>query len=230
MPITIQTSKIQVKDINGTYVNVDAVSDATTAERITLINQAGTTNVNSVNNAGAAQVQAVAAKAAEVTSQLATSEEMEDMIAGTFNTTTAYSAGTYVIQTVSGVNKLYRFNTDHAAGAWNASEVTEIKLGNEVSDLKSAISDGLIVIDGKYISGSTWVSDSRATSVLIPVQAGDRFGIQATNVGNDSRIAILKNVTLPITSGDAVYYSSALGFDETIIVGKNTIYSQTVPR
>ena len=154
MPITIQNNKLQIRNAEGNYVSIDAVSDATVAERIAEINaagatnvasvnEAGTTNVGNVNSAGATQVNAINTKATEVTAQLASSGEMEDMVAQTFNTSTAYSAGTYVIQTVNNVNKLYRFNTDHAAGAWNVSEVTEIKLGNEVTDLKSALSDSL---------------------------------------------------------------------------------------
>lgn len=56
-----------------------------------------------------------------------------------FVETAAYTAGTYVKHQ----GNMYRFTTDHAAGAWNASEVTQVTLGQEVSDLKSALSDSI---------------------------------------------------------------------------------------
>lgn len=46
-------------------------------------------------------------------------ENVYNMIAGTFSTSEPYSAGDVVIYDGS----LYKFNTDHAAGAWNPLEV-----------------------------------------------------------------------------------------------------------
>ena len=56
-------------------------------------------------------------------------------VAPVFVESAAYAAGQYVKHQ----GNLYRFTTNHAAGAWNASEVTQAILGNEVSDLKSAL-------------------------------------------------------------------------------------------
>lgn len=192
MPITIQNNKLQIRNAEGNYVSIDAVSDATVAERIAEINAAGTTNVGNVNSAGAAQVSAINAKATEVTAQLASSGEMEDMVAQTFNTSTAYSAGTYVIQTVNGVNKLYRFNTDHAAGAWIGTDATEIQITGEVSNLKSAI-NGItgcsplpITREGYYMdtSGQTvdltrFVYSPDFNCYVIQCTEGDAFTINA---------------------------------------------------
>ena len=55
-------------------------------------------------------------------------------VAPVFVESAAYAAGKYVKHQ----GNLYRFTTNHAAGAWNASEVTQAIIGNEVSDLKSA--------------------------------------------------------------------------------------------
>lgn len=46
------------------------------------------------------------------------------MIAGTFNTATAYETGDVVIYE----DGLYKFNTDHAAGAWNPAEVDAVNV------------------------------------------------------------------------------------------------------
>ena len=54
------------------------------------------------------------------------------LVAPTFSTSAAYSAGDYVLYS----DVLYRFNVDHAAGAWNSSQVTAVKIGDEVTDLK----------------------------------------------------------------------------------------------
>lgn len=59
-------------------------------------------------------------------------------IANEFSTSTAYTEGEYV--NYNGL--LYLFNVAHPAGAWNASHVTEVTMGNEVTDLKSAIMIG----------------------------------------------------------------------------------------
>lgn len=60
-------------------------------------------------------------------------------IASTFSTSTAYTAGQYVWYDSGSGAKLYRFTVDHAAGAWTGTDATEVKLGNDVSALKSAI-------------------------------------------------------------------------------------------
>ena len=68
------------------------------------------------------------------------------MFAETFSASTSYTAGKYVIQQVSGVNHLYKFTQDHAAGAWTGNDVVEVKLANETSELKSALNANDIVI------------------------------------------------------------------------------------
>ena len=59
-------------------------------------------------------------------------------IAPTFANNKAYVAGQYVWQD----GKLYRFTADHAAGSWTGTPPTDatlVALGNDVSDLKSAM-------------------------------------------------------------------------------------------
>ena len=56
MPITIQANKMQVRNNQGDYVNIDAVSDATTASRVAIINDAA---ANGIAEAAAAAQTAV---------------------------------------------------------------------------------------------------------------------------------------------------------------------------
>ena len=73
-------------------------------------------------------------------------------IAPQFSASTAYAAGQYVYY----AKKLYRFTTAHAAGAWNASHVTEVTVASELADLKEDTTDlkqefnqlGLSVVNG----------------------------------------------------------------------------------
>lgn len=63
--------------------------------------------------------------------EILTDEELEAVkaaIAPTFNTTTAYAIGAYVWRN----DNLYRFDSTHYAGAWDASQVTQVTNTNEL--------------------------------------------------------------------------------------------------
>lgn len=110
-----------------------------------------------------------------------------------FDQSKSYAVGDYV-QHEDGV---YKFTSAHTGGtAWNASEVVQTVLGNEVSDLKSAttnrtnyfsltdestMEDVAGWVDGKYFRttnsgiGNTPLDMEGASCVMIPCQKGDRF-------------------------------------------------------
>ena len=52
MSVTIINNKLKVKDGNGNYIGIDAISDATTQEKIAAINAAGTTQINAITTQG----------------------------------------------------------------------------------------------------------------------------------------------------------------------------------
>lgn len=65
-------------------------------------------------------------------------------LAPAFSTSTNYTAGQYV--TYNGA--VYKFTTDHPAGAWNSAHVTATNIGSELSSLKSAfINDSVCDIE-----------------------------------------------------------------------------------
>ena len=80
-------------------------------------------------------------------------KKSRDTVAPEFNNTVAYSAGDLVYHD----GTLYKFDSDHAAGAWDASEVSPTTVAAEFNQLKSGLNDlnsnfislGLSVVNGK---------------------------------------------------------------------------------
>ena len=71
--------------------------------------------------------------------------------AETFDATKAYSAGKYVINS----GALYRLTADHAANVtWANTSKVEVKFGNELTDVKSAISDIKTVTEHDFLDSS----------------------------------------------------------------------------
>ena len=66
-------------------------------------------------------------------------------IATEFSATTNYTAGCFVYHG----GKLYQFNADHSAGAWDPTDVVEANVTDQVVSNKSAI-DGLTASDVAY--------------------------------------------------------------------------------
>ena len=64
-------------------------------------------------------------------------EKFEKAIADEFATTATYSEGDLVLYE----DELYQFNTDHAAGAWDATEVDKVTLEAFILALNEAIND-----------------------------------------------------------------------------------------
>ena len=70
----------------------------------------------------------------------------DDAIAPEFDNTVAYSAGNLVYHD----GTLYKFDSDHAAGAWDASEVSPTTVAAEFNQLKSGLTSlGLSVVNGR---------------------------------------------------------------------------------
>lgn len=97
-------------------------------------------------------------------------------IASEFSATTAYTAGCFVYYE----GKLYQFNADHAAGAWDPTDVVEANVTDQVVSNASAIA-GLTASDVAYdntTSGLTATNEQDAIDEL----AGDISGLTASDV------------------------------------------------
>lgn len=67
-----------------------------------------------------------------------------------FSTTIAYAVGDYCIYD----GKLYRFTTEHPAGAWNAAHATEAQLGPDLAALRSKLAD--TALSNVHHYGAKW--------------------------------------------------------------------------
>ena len=83
-------------------------------------------------------------------------ESLTGNLAEEFSTSQAYTAGDYVIK--DGV--LYKFTSDHAAGAWTGSDAAAAEIGSDLSDLKddlNSVSGDLNTVN--YLLIAEYVSD-----------------------------------------------------------------------
>ena len=124
---------------------------------------------------------------------------MSALISETFATNKAYSKGDYVIYQ----NALYRFTANHSAGAWTGTDVTQVVLADEVTDVNAACTNlnnafsesinRLVALDGKTyidpddfelgnisISGTGWTYSSSSTRVR--TKEGTTYSLKAGDV------------------------------------------------
>lgn len=89
------------------------------------------------------------------------------LIADAFSTSTAYAVGDYVVHS----GALYRFTSAHSAGAWDASDVVEDTVCDELADVKSAITH--INNDQSDVKYSDTISGTgMATETITEIPAG----------------------------------------------------------
>lgn len=74
-----------------------------------------------------------------------------DEVAPEFNATTAYSAGELVYKD----GQLYKFDSDHAAGAWDSSEVSPTTVAAEFNQLKNTLTSAEEALD--EVKNDSWV-------------------------------------------------------------------------
>ena len=82
-------------------------------------------------------------------------------IATEFNSTTAYTAGCFVYHE----GKLYQFNADHAAGAWDPTDVVVANITDQVVSNKAAIA-GLTASDVSYDNTTSGLSATKVQGAV----------------------------------------------------------------
>lgn len=112
-----------------------------------------------------------------------------------------------------------------------AADLTAEQTAREqaVADLKSEIGSPLIMINAYPDNSSVWVVDNRALAALIPIKEGDAIEVIGTSVGNDSKIGILKNVSIPIVAGDTADWSDDKKWNKQLSVAKNATLERIAP-
>lgn len=133
-------------------------------------------------------------------------------IATEFSAETSYTAGNYVYYE----GKLYIFNVDHAAGEWDATDVAEANVTDEVTSNKAAIDQLDTAVSGK----STVTANPEGTA------AGDlsSIGINGTKYdipsGGGGGITT-QHLESETTDGNGVIFLD-LSVDDYVLVGVST--------
>ena len=172
MPVTLTPNKMKIKKPNSQeFIQFNTIASETSQELIAQLNaraQQITDNwyvnlVNKVNNL----VKVSNIQPTDETNQIwildntitetdvPTITDLTNIIAPTFSTSKTYAKGDYVIYTtqIDGIqdSKLYKFTKKHNAGVWNNSQVTEIKIGEELINLKNNSGNSGINTDDAHI-------------------------------------------------------------------------------
>ena len=99
------------------------------------------------------------------------------VVAPTFSTSQAYSVGDYVMYH----GALCMFTSSHSAGAWNANEVSETDVAENLTAKNYRIGGELSVTmtDGKFVQSNSQLADNASSSAsdFIPVAVGKKYYI-----------------------------------------------------
>lgn len=148
---------------------------------------------------------------------------VEELIAPEYDPNLPYSVGDFVIVD----DTLYKCKVAISSGGelWNSAHWTETKIGDEVSDLKSALGEFYSVISGSW-SSSKWTTSYY--SVFIPIRSGARVKLTA---GSSSATygALIVNGALPPEVGSSAVYSSEDGWSSFKSLSSNTSIELTMP-
>ena len=159
MPVAIKRSQLKYKNPEtGAYVGVDVVAEKTTAEMVADIESVGQARLGAINT-----------RAAEVTASLPRVDEMEEIVAVPFVQANSNPAGSYVIYTTNGVNKLFKLPNGHTAGASWAStyKVGPITFSDELTDtVKELIS--VQAAQPTSPDNKLWIADNATQEYDIP--------------------------------------------------------------
>ena len=137
-----------------------------------------------------------------------------------FSTSVAYTAGQYVIYDNGSHKYLYRFTSDHAAGAWVGTDAVQVTFGKEVTSLKSALK----AVDTRPLSinyAGTWISGGNA--FIIPVKAGDEAQIVRNQNGYNAMYAFVDDPNIQL--GSSIQYVSGY----SLTAGSTANFAVTMP-
>lgn len=145
-------------------------------------------------------------------------------IATEFSATTAYTAGCFVYYE----GKLYQFNADHAAGAWDPTDVVEANVTDQIVSNASAIA-GLTASDVAYDntdSGLTATNVQKALDVVAGVMGNVRMIKLWENTSPTSEME--SGAAISLSSSDYDYlmvvyrYSKSVATSKSVIVPKGS--------
>ena len=237
MPYTIHAAKAAIKDGQQHWRDIDVFA-SNKDEALEAIGQDNTSGargaaiaaITSAQSDAVKQVNAAGNKINRINSGGVTLDtETADMIAEDFNETKAYSAGTYVRKAITSgsttVVKLYRLTADYVANSgWSNASKVEVKIAEEVRDLKSTVSPLFTNVDLTFVNNYYWKTDGE--SIARP--------IYYTGWSICNRIPCIEGEVILITTGKASKYNIFFNSDTdgdchstfSVAVGDNFI---TIP-
>ena len=144
-----------------------------------------------------------------------------------YSTTSTYAVGSYVTNN----GNLYRCTTAITSGeTWNSAHWTQVALGNDVADLRSAVTNVNAVYPFEYSgiinpgyaqNAGTWTGTTGSTRhTVMPIKPGSKIHVVAGS-STAAEFAILTQYAKP-SNGDTVYFSASTGWTQVISVAKNT--------
>ena len=138
-------------------------------------------------------------------------------IATEFSTETSYTAGNFVYHE----GKLYQFNADHSAGAWDPTDVVEANVTDQIVSNASAIA-GLTASDVAYDNTVSGLTATEAQGAIDEVAGGlsdvkDR--IDANTLGTPVPLTYEVNYTAPSDGYIVGVASSGSGNYVTLNIG-----------
>lgn len=182
--------------------------EAEGTRQIGLVADKGTEQVGTVSSEGTTQIGLVEAKGAEVIASIPGDySTLQGDIASTYSSSSTYAVGDYVLYS----GQLYRCTTAiSTAEAWTSAKWTAVALGDDVSDLKSAITEktyNLVsgIISQSAINGTGSIYGTDAYDMYYaPVEANKKYTIKT----NDSSGLVCGFYQSVPTMGTVSYNSS----------------------
>ena len=230
MPITLSGDLLHIKNGN-TYTSANTMINGSISE----VNAARDNGVAAVNSTASAKTAEINARVNELTSAASTNKEIADMFAEAFSASKSYTAGEYVIYTTNGVNKLYQFTVNHAAGAWKGSADTkEVTVAGSVSDFSANLVKGQNT-EPTDPNTRIWIDTDSTKSVVVPqidddnVSTTDTWSsskIKSEDDGIREDVADLKSAVNAITNESyilSVIYAQGYWSTTSTIKNNNTI-------
>ena len=211
-PITITVKLTEGSAITTLLAVVGMVSRSRTGQQV----DPGST-ITDWTNQISAQLQAVQTAA----------DNLGSTLAAPFSTLTDYAVDSYVMNN----GNLYRFIADHTAGDWSSSEVTQVKVCNEIRDLKNALSynewafrSNYITFDKTSFESGMWYKRQKAASayhyrlpMLLPVTKGTIMIVSPSSSGVNLGVGYYK----PGETYSTAYYIHQLNTDRDTIFNIN---------
>lgn len=192
MPITLRTDILKYKNPNtGLYESVDAITDASTADRVAEIASAGTAQVSAVNNAGTNQINSLNARGNELKNIIIAPTRVADddglgiiVEAGTTAATEQRMQEVAASETAAWLDEHIDTTTGYVVDdtlSISGAAADAKKTGDELTQLKSALNDRQAYVKKSFGHVNGTAHSSALDKAFIELKAGKTYILYATD-------------------------------------------------